>query len=68
VAKWQDVLTPLWKKIGGGCHLNRRTADIIAASRFQIVELKMRYLPGPRPMTCTYQGVARKRIEGQAVM
>jgi ubiquinone/menaquinone biosynthesis C-methylase UbiE len=60
VAKWQNALTPLWKRIGGGCHLNRRTADIIAASGFQIMELKMRYLPGPRPMTYTYQGVARK--------
>jgi ubiquinone/menaquinone biosynthesis C-methylase UbiE len=23
VAVWQERLTPLWKRIGGGCHLNR---------------------------------------------
>ncbi len=26
---------------------------------FQISEQKTFYLPGPRPMTCTYQGIAR---------
>ena len=25
VSAWQDRLTPLWKRIGGGCHLNRKT-------------------------------------------
>jgi ubiquinone/menaquinone biosynthesis C-methylase UbiE len=66
VAKWQNALTPLWKRIGGGCHLNRRPAYTIASSGFQIMELKTQYLPGPRPMTYTYQGVAKKRLETQA--
>jgi SAM-dependent methyltransferase len=66
VAKWQNALTPFWQRIGGGCHLNRRPADIIAASGFEIIELKTRYLSGPRPMTYTYQGVAQKALEDQA--
>ena len=24
VARWQDRLTPLWKRIAGGYHLNRK--------------------------------------------
>ncbi|HKR27090.1 MAG TPA: class I SAM-dependent methyltransferase [Acidobacteriaceae bacterium] len=59
VAKWQDALTPLWKRVGGGCHLNRRIVDILTASGFEIVDLKTHYLPGPRLMTYTYQGVAK---------
>jgi len=59
VVAWQDRLTPLWKRVGGGCHLNRKIDDLIRAAGFDIVELKANYLPGPRPMTYTYQGIAR---------
>jgi ubiquinone/menaquinone biosynthesis C-methylase UbiE len=60
VAAWQDRLTPLWMRIGGGCHLNRKVDAMIEAAGFQIVDLKTCYLPGLRPMTYTYQGIARK--------
>jgi ubiquinone/menaquinone biosynthesis C-methylase UbiE len=56
VVVWQDRLTPIWKRVTGGCHLNRKIDDLITAAGFQIVELKTCYLPGPRPMTYTYQG------------
>lgn len=59
VAVWQDRLTPAWKRIGGGCHLNRKIDELIVAAGFQITELRTFYLPGPRPMTYTYQGLAR---------
>ena len=58
VVAWQDRLTPIWKKIGGGCHLNRKIDELIVSAGFQIAELKTYYLPGPRPMTYTYQGFA----------
>ena len=59
VVAWQDRLTPLWKRIAGGCHLNRKVDDLITAAGFQITELKTFYLPGPHLMTYTYQGVAQ---------
>jgi ubiquinone/menaquinone biosynthesis C-methylase UbiE len=59
VAAWQDRLTPVWKRIGGGCHLNRKIDELIESAGFHITELKTEYLPGPRPMTYTYQGLAR---------
>jgi ubiquinone/menaquinone biosynthesis C-methylase UbiE len=58
IAVWQDRITPFWKHIGGGCHLNRKIDDLIMAAGFRIAELKTCYLTGPRPMTYTYQGVA----------
>ena len=58
-AAWQERLTPLWKRIGGGCHLNRRIGDLIVQAGFQISDLKTFHLPGPKPMTFTYQGIAR---------
>src|SRR2546425_2028047 len=59
VVVWQDRITPVWKRIGGGCHLNRKIDELIRAAGFQISELKTFYLPGPRPMTYTYQGSAQ---------
>jgi len=58
VAAWQDRLTPVWKRIGGGCHLNRKIDEMIETAGFRITELKTCYLRGPRPMTFTYQGFA----------
>jgi SAM-dependent methyltransferase len=60
VAAWQDRLTPVWKKIDGGCHLNRKIDDLLGAAGFEIEHLKTCYLPGPRPMTYTYQGFAKR--------
>ena len=59
VAAWQNRLTPVWKLATGGCHLNRKVDELIAEAGFQIEELTTSYLPGPRPMTFTYQGSAR---------
>ena len=62
VATWQDRLTPVWKRIGGGCHLNRKIDDLLLKAGFEIDELRTTYLPGPRPMTYTYQGFAHARF------
>lgn len=59
VVVWQDRLTPAWKHIGGGCHLNRKVDELITQAGFQITQLRTFYLPGPRPMTYTYQGLAQ---------
>jgi len=60
VVKWQDRITPLWKRIAGGCHLNRRIDAVITEAGFRITELRTFYTAGPRPMTYTYQGVASR--------
>ncbi|MBV9622632.1 MAG: class I SAM-dependent methyltransferase [Acidobacteria bacterium] len=61
VARWQDRLTPLWKHIAGGCTLNRQMVDVITAAGFRIEELATEYIPGPRPMTYTFKGVAVRK-------
>jgi len=40
VEAWQNRFTPVWKHIGGGCHLNRKIDELITAAGFQIIELK----------------------------
>ncbi|GGD07180.1 class I SAM-dependent methyltransferase [Halopseudomonas salina] len=60
VERWQHRLTPLWKPLAGGCHLNRDIPALIEAGGFSIGELHTEYLPGPRPMTFVYSGWAHK--------
>ena len=60
VAAWQDRLTPAWKRIGGGCHLNRKVDELIEQAGFQMQELRNFYVRGLRPMTYMYQGIARR--------
>lgn len=58
VRSWQNRLTPLWRHIGGGCCLNKKIDALISGAGFEIVELRNFYLPGPKPMTYVYRGIA----------
>ncbi|MFQ5644343.1 MAG: class I SAM-dependent methyltransferase [Thiogranum sp.] len=58
--KWQDRINPLWKKIAGGCNLNRPIPDCIEAGGFNIQSLETGYLPGSRFAAFNYRGIARQ--------
>ena len=60
VRKWQDRLTPVWRRCAGGCHLNRKADDLLRGAGFTIESLQTGYLAGPRALTFMYEGVARK--------
>ena len=50
LATWQDRLTPLWKTVNAGCHLNRNTRATIEAAGFafeSVEELRERRIPLP---------------------
>ena len=59
VQRWQHRLTPLWKRLAGGCHLNRPISSLIQDAGFHIARVQTSYMPGPKPMTFTYEGSAR---------
>jgi ubiquinone/menaquinone biosynthesis C-methylase UbiE len=58
VAAWQRRLTPLWRPLAGGCHLDRRIDELMGAA-FPDVALETFYLEGPRLLTYIYEGRAR---------
>jgi ubiquinone/menaquinone biosynthesis C-methylase UbiE len=60
VARWQDRLTPLWKPIAGGCHLNRKIDALIHDAGFAVTDLRAGYMRGPRPFTFMYEGRAKR--------
>lgn len=58
--KWQDRMTPVWKCLAGGCHLNRDIPALIEQGGFRIVSMETMYLPGWRPATFNYWGIAHQ--------
>ena len=61
IRHWQDRLNPLWKKIAGGCHLNRDIDSLIKQTGFIVQQSDYQYMQGPRAFSYIYKGVARLR-------
>jgi hypothetical protein len=61
VRRWQRRITPVWKAIGGGCHVGRPIPRLVGDAGFKIEEMQTMYLPGtPRFAGFNYWGVASK--------
>jgi ubiquinone/menaquinone biosynthesis C-methylase UbiE len=58
VRRWQARLTPLWKRLAGGCHLDRDIPGLLREGGFVCGRIETMYLPGPRPLTYNYWGEA----------
>ncbi|MCC5951061.1 MAG: class I SAM-dependent methyltransferase [Acidimicrobiia bacterium] len=58
VARWQDRLTPIQRKVAGGCHLNRSIDQLVADAGFELTHLARFEVAGPSVLTSMYQGVA----------
>ncbi|MCP4179098.1 MAG: class I SAM-dependent methyltransferase [bacterium] len=59
VRKSQNFITPIWKKISGGCHLNRSISSIIENNGFKIEKLDTNYTKGWKPLSYIYKGIAK---------
>lgn len=59
-ARWQDRLTPIWRRFSAGCHPNRDTAATLRSAGFS---LDVRRIPigPPSPARPHILGVARQR-------
>ncbi len=59
VERWQNRLNPVWKRLAGGCHLNRAIPQLLEQSGFIISDMNTMYLPGWKPASFNYWGTAR---------
>jgi ubiquinone/menaquinone biosynthesis C-methylase UbiE len=62
VARTQRRLTPLHRRIVGGCHLDRPIAELLTGAGFQLTRLDNYYFHRPRAVGYTYEGVAAKPL------
>lgn len=60
VYKWQQRIEPIWKVIGGGCHLTRRADELITSGGFNITHVDRGYQPGPKFAAYMTHGVAER--------
>lgn len=62
VRRWQDRLNPVWKRISGGCNINRPVIETLEEAGFAIRSSDTMYLPGsPRVAGFNAWGVAVPR-------
>lgn len=60
VERWQHRLTPAWKRIAGGCHLDRKIDILVHDAGFDIDAIEAGYVKGPKPWTFMYEGSATR--------
>ena len=60
VAKWQRRIEPMWKIIGGGCHLTRRAEELVEGAGFRLTSWESGYQPGPKVAAFMMHGLATK--------
>jgi ubiquinone/menaquinone biosynthesis C-methylase UbiE len=61
VARWQQRLTPLQRRVGGGCHLNRDPLSLLNRAGLQMRETRQYYLARvPRFLGYMSEGSASK--------
>ena len=56
---WQRRLNPVWRRISGGCRLDRDLPAVLRGAGFAVDELTAGYSGGVRWLSYTYQGTAR---------
>jgi ubiquinone/menaquinone biosynthesis C-methylase UbiE len=60
VARWQHRLTPVQRRLAGGCHLDRPIGQLITGSGLQLTRIENYYAQGPKPYGYMFEGVAFK--------
>ena len=58
VRLWQNRMNPIWKRMGGGCNLNRPIPNLIEQGGFKINNIETMYIPGWKPASFNYWGSA----------
>jgi len=59
VQRWQDRINPYWKKMAGGCNVNRDIHTLILQAGFLIEEPDHQYMQGPKTFSYIYKGFAK---------
>jgi ubiquinone/menaquinone biosynthesis C-methylase UbiE len=60
VARWQHRLTPVQRRVAGGCHLDRPIAELITRSGLELTRLDNYYAKGPKAFGYLYEGRAHR--------
>lgn len=59
VYKWQRRLNPGWRRVSGGCNMDRDIPALLREGGFHIEDDNRMYIPGIRALSYNYWGAAR---------
>jgi SAM-dependent methyltransferase len=59
-ARWQDRITPAWRRVAGGCHLNRPIPELLVAAGLTVERLDSYTAGGPEIVGRMFEGLATK--------
>lgn len=59
--RWQNLVNPLWRRISGGCNLNRDIPTIMEHNGFKTDDMTTQQMPGWRLTSYSYWGSALKK-------
>jgi SAM-dependent methyltransferase len=60
IARWQYRLTPIQRRVFGGCHLNRPVDRLVAGAGLDLARLENYFASGPKVFGYMFEGVATK--------
>lgn len=60
-ARWQDRINPVWRRLTGGCNMNRPIDDIVRQGGFELEGIERFRHQGPGLLAHMYRGTARAR-------
>jgi ubiquinone/menaquinone biosynthesis C-methylase UbiE len=58
VRRWQNWLNPAWKRLAGGCNLNRDIPALLKQGGYKVRDIETMYIPGWKPGCFNYWGTA----------
>ena len=61
VQRWQNIVNPIWGKVGGGCSLTKDIPAELTDNGFKLSALETMYIPGWKPVSFNYWGIAEPR-------
>jgi ubiquinone/menaquinone biosynthesis C-methylase UbiE len=59
VRRWQRRLNPVWRRVAGGCNMDRDIPDLLKKGGFESTVDDRMYIPGLKMLCYNYWGVAR---------
>jgi len=62
VAWMQERLTPVQRRLFGGCHLDRPIDRLVTAAGLELTQLETSYMKGRRAIRYTFEGVAVRTL------
>ncbi|MCB0503512.1 MAG: methyltransferase domain-containing protein [Bacteroidetes bacterium] len=59
VQQVQNLINPIWGKLGGGCSLTKDIPKMIESNGFKLSNIEAMYIPGWKPASFNYWGTAK---------